>query len=550
MNDSGHSSREFFSLTQGQFQHYRMLARFPELRPSIWTSYRISGSFDAAALAAAVAAVVRRHDALRIGVRSAPGELPEQWIRDVPPGRLLISWRRVRSDSRQQFERYVRHVMASGRSERWDLAEQYPFKFILLKYSEELHAFLAGFSHMAMDATARDIVLRDLWCLYRAHGNVAGGEFPSESKRFADAARSLAGMNERYSRRLRQGRPERAIPTAPPITQFRAEHAPRTVGSNHVFDFALDGSPLTELRSAIHGTEFTEFQWIFAVLARTVFLFSPQDRIKFSVAIDMRGPAERDLAGMFVVMVPAIVDRPDTLAGARFLSHVKQELFSAMLAYRQADSGTLDQILRDSSEQWGARAEVGLSISYRNLTPDQPGRPVEPANVERDVYFPTLNYSVRGISTEVVSLPDTLQFRLAFSGRMFSTDGAHDFISRFRQALADMASSEADDTAVLSAPAHPIPAHVTALTDAQGKVMIWANPARIVKQLEKHPDVMSATVHPVSGATGGTLLGASVVVSGNITEAALREHLLKAAATHHLVFAPHRISVSRSAGAL
>ncbi|MEV0388965.1 condensation domain-containing protein [Nonomuraea sp. NPDC050643] len=550
MTASHHTSLEYLPLTKGQLEHYEMLARFPEFRTPFWTSYRISRELNVAALADAIKSVVGHHEGMRIGIRELPGCPPVQWIRAPPPDRLLISRQEVRAVSRQQFEKYVRHVMARNQEENWSLSDGYPFKFLLLKYSSELHALIVGLSHLAMDARAKELVLRDLWRAYSATGGCIFKDGGQRMKSYSDAIRCHKVQGEEDEGKRGRRFIQLDVSQVFSVTQFLTIRSAPTSQYGFILEFGLNAILLADLRSMIHESEFSEAQCIFAALAHSVFGICPQDRIQFPITVDLRNAAERDLVGMFATSATVIVDRPRASTTVKdFLSHVKQRTIRAMVDCQRTEVRGPDLRDRDETSKWGSRQEKCLWFNYRNIASDQSGRTSEPANVERDAYSPSVRYTVRGISSDVISTPEHLRLRIAFNEAIFSMEAAEEFVANLQKTLAIMAEYGAADNRELAAPARSAPDHIATLADGQGNTVAWADMTCLAKHIGEYPGVISSTVRRVAGSAGETLLEAVVAVSEEFqfTETTFKEQLLKTAEPQRLLLAPHRILLSRDA---
>ena len=172
-------------LTAGQLQQFERLRENPSIRTAIWCCFRVPGEVDIDRFTNSVEVLVSRHDALRIQILERPGGEPRQRIRGLPPRADLISCQNVLARSEEQFNRYIRHIMAQDRREQWGTGV-YPFKFRLFRYSPTVHVLMVRLSHLAVDGIGAEILIRDLM---RTYADVMAGR-PSRglSRRgFADS---------------------------------------------------------------------------------------------------------------------------------------------------------------------------------------------------------------------------------------------------------------------------------------------------------------------------------------------------------------------------
>ncbi|TXS61343.1 hypothetical protein EAO76_41350 [Streptomyces sp. sk2.1] len=523
-----------FPLTSGQSQHYRMTKENPELRTAIWSSYRIPGALDVGRFVDGVETLVAGHEALRTEIFERPdGEL-RQRIVDPPDRSRLITCEQVLSRSEDQFDRYVRHLVASEQTKEWEAGAP-PFRFRLLRYAPEVHAFVAGFSHTAVDGVGSEILMRDLM---RIHRETMRGSRPSGPPRgrFVESALREAAALEKRARRVRK----HDFSGVPPVTQFRTgSPGPRKAAgpSSRKSDFSLTGEELAALRRAADRHGCTEFHWILAAFATTVFRVTRQDRLKVSIPVNLRGPADRDVVGMYVVAVPVVIDRPtgpDDLR--RYPRKVGTAVLRATAMYRTGSPELLDRALTEQSERWGARCRHDLTVNYRKVS-GMSRRSF--TRLERDEHRARVDYSFPGVGLRIFSFEDALDVQAVLDSGLFPGDTAGDLVAALREDLTSpdhWARSGARD----------LPGESVELRDAGGATVVSADPAKVAEALLRHPLVRTASVFRETGGAGGTRLRAEVGVREGLTEDSLRDHLLSLGAHASGVLAPGRISVSSS----
>ena len=147
---------------------------------------RLRGALDRGALAAALAALVERHEALRT---IFPAEDGEPRPRALPPGP-------VRLDAVDDVAAYVRQP--------FDLARGPLLRAGLQRVGPDEHILCVVIHHLVADGWSVGVVLRDLTTLYRARAGGQDAVLPALPIRFADHARW-----ERA--RLADGRAEREL---------------------------------------------------------------------------------------------------------------------------------------------------------------------------------------------------------------------------------------------------------------------------------------------------------------------------------------------------
>jgi amino acid adenylation domain-containing protein len=191
--------------------------------------YEIAGGLDVGRLAAAVDALVVRHEVLRTTLHEQDGQIVQ---RIGPPWRCgLTAEPATREQAVGLAEAATREVfdLSVGpllRVRAWELAPD-----------QHLVAFTAH--HVAMDAWSLGVFERDLWALYAARGDLASCGLPELTAQYADYAawhRGLVAVQEKadlaYWRQALDGAtPVCPVPDhpAPGHTEFSGEVAIATV---------------------------------------------------------------------------------------------------------------------------------------------------------------------------------------------------------------------------------------------------------------------------------------------------------------------------------
>ncbi len=127
---------------------------------------RLTGELDRAALVAALADVVRRHEPLRTVFPEADGE-PRQLVLDPAEARPDVPLVATGADD---LERLLREAAATG----FDLTAEPPFRPTLFALGPTEHVLLLVVHHIATDGASTAPLTRDLATAYRAR--TAGGE--------------------------------------------------------------------------------------------------------------------------------------------------------------------------------------------------------------------------------------------------------------------------------------------------------------------------------------------------------------------------------------
>jgi hypothetical protein len=415
---TGFVESEELPLVSGQLRYLDMLRKDPAVRTGIWRCVRIAGELDIDRFTDSVETIVSRYDALRIEILDRPGREPRQRIRGVPPRADLISCQDVLARSEEQFSRYIQHVIVQEQRQRWgvDACHAYPFRFRLFRYSPTVHALVLGLSHLAVDGIGAEILVRDLM---RTYADTLAGRTPRGRPRrsFAEYVTQWAAASGKGSRHAAQDDPAGVLlPTrfdVPPPAQGERDTRSRQVS------LTLAGTELDALRERASLHRCTEFIWILAAFARTVFRFTRQDQVKISVPVNVRGPDEREVVGTYLLVVPVVLERPRDADGERgFVAEVGSAVLRAMVRYRWS---TLE----------GARFRTDLGVLYTRIS-GLDVREFQPA-VSRDL--PRVDYLTRGVSVEACSYPVVLDVRAVFDSAVFSEQSAKDVSETLRRNL-------------------------------------------------------------------------------------------------------------------
>jgi hypothetical protein len=393
-------------LTAGQLRLFELLRENSARCPTICCCFRIPGELDIERFTDSIEILVSRHEALRIEILEQPGGEPRQRIRGLPLREDLLSCQNVLARSEEQFSRYIRHIAVREQREDWG-AGAYPFRFRLFRYSPTAHVLIVALSHLAVDGIGAEILIRDLM---RTYADTLADRTPRgpSGRRFADSAARLVAPSGEGPRRFAGERdPSGQLPPTrfalPPVGP--AERG----GPARQFSLSLAGTELAALRgqARLHGG--TEFTWVLAAFARTVFRFTGQDRIEISIPVNLRHPAEREVVGMYVVTVPVVIERPRNADGERcFVAGVGSTLLRAMVRCRRSMAA-------------GPESQTDLNVLYQKMSGLDSREFFQWGAAD---YMPRVGYSTRGMTVVIYSYPGVLDVQALLDPGVFSPDSA------------------------------------------------------------------------------------------------------------------------------
>ncbi|MGY0064943.1 condensation domain-containing protein [Streptomyces sp. LZ34] len=536
-------------LTPPQRVHFRRFPPDSESRTAIWRQQKIAGPLDVRSFKEALRNVVREHEALRLSFIPAQGVL-HQWVRDTPSAQHLIAAQNIRSSSQGQFDRYVGRFLASEMRRSWDLGSEYPFRFFLLRHSPDLHVFLAGFTHAAIDGRSCDIILRDLWRTYEACRDVGPAPCAEESSQRPGKSPVPGVENTREDIRKQAATYwSKRFASVPPFIQIWGRNGPPPVHDQSAGlaqadkpyrVFKVAGTPLHTMRNHVRTSGCTEFKWILAVFAATLFSLSPQDRIKISVLVDIRGSAEREAVGMFAMRIPVIIERQSTRANA--IAHVHRELISSIAAYKRMDPEELNHALRDDGEKLGTSTVDDVSINYRVMSDALPTMGTDGITVSayESPHSPELKFEPYGLDLKVFSSPDALHYHFLAHDAVFPPWLQDQFSASFEAALAEGGGLTPDE---------PIPKDRSVvegsgfdlITDADGKVVVAVDTRRIAESLLQVEGVVAAEAIVLKDEHGLDVLQARVATDREVPEHVLRAHVKDSSNGSRFIMVPKSI---------
>jgi hypothetical protein len=192
-------------------------------------AFRIRGPLDVAALGAALADLVARHEMLRTRF-VVDGDTPRQVI-DPPPGQVLEIVAPDIPDA-GQAEARLTALLDEETRHRTDLEHGPLFRATLLRLRDDEHALILAAHHVAADGWSHGVLLQELGALYDARSHGAPSPLPP-AQQYADYAAwqrcwldgdALSDQVQYWTRQLADAPELLALPTdhpRPPTASFR-----------------------------------------------------------------------------------------------------------------------------------------------------------------------------------------------------------------------------------------------------------------------------------------------------------------------------------------
>jgi amino acid adenylation domain-containing protein len=301
---------------------------------NISSGYLLRGPFAPAALAAALAEVVRRHEALRTRIVAVAHGEPGQEVGPPPtPAPLPLADLSGLPPARRAAELAALASREAGRG--FDLRRDPMLRATLLRLEEDEHAFLFTLHHIASDGWSEGVLRRELSALYAA---ALAGEpsllapLPLQYADFAAWQRAwpeeaLAAQLAHWKERL-AGTPALDLPAdrpRPPVASFRGD------------SLWLDLSPALAdaLRRLARRGQATVFMTVLAVWHALLQRHSGQTDFAIGTPVANRTRPELEpLIGVFLNMLALRTDGGGDPSFAELLARVRH---TALAAYDHAD---------------------------------------------------------------------------------------------------------------------------------------------------------------------------------------------------------------------
>ncbi|MGV9743694.1 amino acid adenylation domain-containing protein [Rhodococcus zopfii] len=377
-------------------QRMWLINRFDPESPvyNIPVAVRLTGRLDSAALAAAVADVVARHESLRT-VFPAADTGPHQVVLDDAP--LDLGPRPVVAGA-------VRDEMLTVLSRGFDVTVEPPIRGALLRISDVEHVLVVVVHHIAADGASTVPLARDILLAYTARLAGAAPAWEPLAVQYADFAlwqravlgdpadaASLAARQLAYwSRTLADASAVLELPADRPRPPVASQRGART-------DFRIDPGTVRALDELARAHGATRFMVLHAALAVLLARLAPTGDVSVGTPIAGRGDAALDdLVGMFVGTLVLRTDIDSAAPFGRVLDRVRD---TDLAAYGHADvpfEDVVDAVDPVRSQAHSPLFQVTLSLQNQGTgVLELPGLAVEPVDPGVDVAKVDLEFTLR-----------------------------------------------------------------------------------------------------------------------------------------------------------
>ncbi len=261
---------------------------------NIARAWRLAGPLDAAALAAAVRAVVARHEALRTTFAEEDGQ-PVQRVAEEPTFAVAFEDLTALPPAAREATAAQRAAEIAGRP--YNLARRPPLRVALLRLATDDHRLLLGMHHIVADGWSMGRFLAELGAL------AAGAVLPPLPVQYGDFAlwqrgrltgETLAALNTYWHGQLAGAPALLELPTdrrRPAVQAHRGDQETQR----------LSGAQAAALRELVRGSGATLFMTLAAALAALFHRLSGQADVVLGTPIVGRTRSELEpLVGFFV----------------------------------------------------------------------------------------------------------------------------------------------------------------------------------------------------------------------------------------------------------
>ncbi len=395
---------------------------------------RLAGDLDRVALGAALAEVVRRHEALRTSVGVEAGDLVQRIAAPPRPGLLpVIDLAALPDPSRL---REAERVTGEQARRPFDLSRGPLLRMALLALAPRRHLALVTIHHIVGDGWSMGVLVRELGALYAARRAGRPSPLPELPVQYADYAgwqrrlltpARLDSLLAYWRRQIGSAPPALAMPTDRP----RPAQAARR---GAWLPLALPAPLLMRLRQLARGRSATLFMTLLAGFEALLGRYSGQD--DFTLGTPVAGRARLDTEALIGFFVNTLVLRAN-LGGdptpGELLGRVRETLLAAHAHQGIPFERLVEELNPERSAGLTPLFQVVFALDSTPRAPlDLPGLAAEPFGVETGTakFDLTLALADDGLS-------GTLEYDVA----LFDRATARRILSHYRTLLDSLCSA-------------------------------------------------------------------------------------------------------------
>ncbi len=328
----------------------------------------LRGLLQPAALAAAFAEIVRRHEALRTSFVLRGDRL----VQVVGESRTLLPV--VDLAALPESAREAEALRLAGEEARrpFDLARGPLLRLGLLRLGEDRHILLFTIHHIAGDGWSMGVLVREVAALYPAFTEGRPSPLPDLPVQYADYAAWQRGWLRGEALETHLSYWRRALAGSPASLDLPADRPRREelTGRGARRSFRIPGALHRELRSLCRSEKVTLFMLLLAAFDVLLHRASGQDDLVVGAAVAGRNHSEVEgLVGCFINLLPLRVSLAGDPTFRELLARVREVTLGAF-AHQDLPLELLASELR-WERATGGRPLVQVAFGVQN-TPDHP----------------------------------------------------------------------------------------------------------------------------------------------------------------------------------
>ena len=407
-------------------------------------AFRIRGALDVERLRAALTALARRQEALRMRFAKIDGEntvmvdaepRPFLWLEDI--SQMPVQDREAR----------LEEILRATAAQSFDLAIDAPIRAGVVCVGDDDHLLTITLHHIVGDGWSLGVLQRELGALYNS-GDARGlsaPELPALELQYLDYAawqRGWLGGSAATARQIEYWK--QTLAGLPPLLALPTDRARPAVQRYHgrVERFALDAALLARFERVCQAHDVTVYMGLLAVFQLLLSRYCGSEDIAVGTPVANR--PQRELESLIGFFTNTLVIRTQVAAGMRFdqlLARVREGVLSAHDHQDLPFEQVVEQLQPARSLSYSPLFQVMFSLIERGdggLALD--GASVQPVAIDSDV-------SKFDLTMTVERRDDAAVVGVEYNSDLFDADTVHALGAHYLQLVAAVC---ADPTQVLA----------------------------------------------------------------------------------------------------
>ncbi|MFM0302263.1 amino acid adenylation domain-containing protein [Paraburkholderia sediminicola] len=402
---------------------------------NISRALRIDGPLDTAALDAALAALVERHEVLRTGF-GEDGGVPFQFARTADASMHAV-YQNLRATAdhtgAEDIEAQLRARLLHNASLPFDLERDSLLRFDVLRVGDASHVVQIVIHHIVSDAWSMGILIRDFVSLYgeTQYGHAISS--PGPALQYSDVARwqrewidsdTLARQMSYWSNQLAGTAPVLSLPADRPRPSLRDGS-----GARHALD--LDAALATQLKNLSRRNDATPFMTLLHAFNLLLNRYSGETDIWVGVPVAGRQRAETHAVMGFFVNTLVIRSRiSPSLSAQQQLRTLRDTVLDAQAHEDLPFAHLLDRLQTGRDLSHAPLFQVMFNLDYADPAAriELPGLSTTPVDSDAG----TARFD---LTLNVIEAPDSLRAIFSYARDIFDAATIERFAHDYRAVL-------------------------------------------------------------------------------------------------------------------